>query len=64
MQRCHESGVGVLWLPFDRDGYAQMITRGTDAVILADTLDPAKAATAIGAAAAKALSKVGTRNAA
>jgi hypothetical protein len=64
MQRCQESGVGVLWLPFDRDGYAQMITRGTDAVLLADTFDPAKAATAIGAAAAKALTKVGTRNAA
>lgn len=64
MQRCQESGVAVLWLPFDRDGYATHITRGTDAVILAETYDPAKAATAIGSAAAKALTKVGTRNAA
>ena len=64
MQRCHESGVGVLWLPFDSDHYAHLITRGTDAVLLQDVYDPAKAATAIGAAAAKALSKVGQRNAA
>ena len=64
MRRCQESGVAVLWLPFDRDGYAQMIVRDTDAVLLADTFDPAKAATAIGSAAAKALTKVGTRNAA
>lgn len=62
MRRCQESGVAVLWLPFDRDGYAQRITRGTDAVVLADTFDPAKAATAIGSAAAQALTKIGTRN--
>ena len=64
VRRCQESGVGVLWMPFDREGYARGICSGTDAVVLSDTLDPAKAALAIGKAAADALTKVGTRNAA
>jgi hypothetical protein len=64
VRRCQESGVGVLWMPFDREGYARGICNGTDAVVLSDTLDPAKAALAIGKAAADALTKVGTRNAA
>jgi hypothetical protein len=64
MRRCHEAGVAVLWLPFDRDHYVDSITRGTDAVKLAGTLDPASAAVEIGKAAASALMKVTTRKAA
>jgi len=61
MKRCHESGVGILWLPFDNAGYARRITHGTDAVIVENTFDPAKAAVEIGNAAATALTKVGKR---
>lgn len=64
MKRCHENGVAVLWMTFDERSYASRITRGTDAVILSGDLDPAKAAVEIGKAAAGALTKVGTRNAA
>jgi hypothetical protein len=64
MRRCHEAGVAVLWLPFDREGYVNSITRGTDTVVLGGTLDPASAAVEIGKAAAGALMKVTTRNAA
>jgi len=61
MKRCQESGVGILWLPFDHAGYARRITHGTDAVIVENTFDPAKAAVEIGNAAATALTKVGQR---
>jgi hypothetical protein len=61
MKRCQESGVGILWLPFDHAGYARRITHGTDAVIVENTFDPAKAAVEIGNAAATALTKVGLR---
>lgn len=64
MKRCHDSGVAVLWLPFDHEGYARHITRGTDAVILGGTFNPAAAATEIGRRAAEALTKIGSRNAA
>jgi hypothetical protein len=64
MRRCHETGVAVLWLPFDSSRYAARITRGTDAVILEGDLDPAKAAVEIGKAAAGALMKVTSRTAA
>jgi hypothetical protein len=64
MRRCHETGVAVLWLPFDNARYAGRITRGTDAVILEGDLDPAKAAVEIGKAAAGALMKVTSRTAA
>jgi predicted phosphoribosyltransferase len=65
IRRCHETGVAVLWLPMGpRDYYAEDIIRGTDAVMLADVNDPAKAALEIGRAAAKALEKVTSRTAA
>jgi predicted nicotinamide N-methyase len=65
IQRCHEAGVGVLWMPMGpRDYYAESIIKGTDAIMLPDTLDPAKAALEIGKAAAKALEKVNARKAA
>jgi len=64
VRRCQETGVGVLWLPFDRDAYARMIVRDTDAVLLEDVLDPAKAALEIGKAAATALEKATARKAA
>jgi hypothetical protein len=65
IRRCHETGVAVLWLPMGpRDYYAEDIIKGTDAVMLADVNDPAKAALEIGRAAAKALEKVTSRTAA
>jgi hypothetical protein len=64
VRRCHEAGVGVLWMPMGpRDYYAEDIIKGTDAVLLTDTLDPAKAALEIGRAAARALEKVTARKA-
>lgn len=64
LRRCQESGVAVLWLPFERGSMATHLAKGTDAVVLEGTLDPAGAATEIGKAAASALTKVGTRAAA
>lgn len=64
VKRCQAEGVAVLWLPFDRSSYAKRITRGTDAVVLEGTLDPAAAAIEIGQAAARALEKTTARNAA
>lgn len=64
LKRCQESGVAVLWLPFERGGMATHLAKGTDTVVLEGTLDPASAATEIGKAAATALTKVGTRAAA
>ena len=65
IRRCHETGVAVLWLPMGpRDYYAEDIIKGTDAVMLADVDDPAKAALEIGRAAGQALEKVTSRTAA
>jgi hypothetical protein len=64
VKRCQASGVGVLWLPFERSGYARTITRGTDAVILEGHMNPAAAALEIGRAAAQALEKTSARSAA
>ena len=67
VRACDKEGVAVLWLPFDkyeRSGYADRITAGTSAVVLAKVNDPADAAVTIGQAAADALSKIGRRNAA
>jgi hypothetical protein len=58
---CQRAGVGVLWLPFDdRDNgrTAKNLTRGTSAIVLTGTMDPASVATEIGAAAARALTTV------
>lgn len=64
VKRCQANGVGVLWLPFERSGYARAIVRGTDAVVLEGRLDPAAAALEIGRAAAQALEKATARTAA
>lgn len=55
MQSCQRAGVGVLWLTFDNGRTAQMITRGTNAVVMTVAADPTTAAREIGTAAAKAL---------
>jgi len=56
-----------LWLPFSATyqlGYSRDVTQGTNAVLLQDVRDPADAALQIGTAAATALSKIGSKNAA
>ncbi|MGA1717717.1 MAG: hypothetical protein ACO38Q_02805 [Aquiluna sp.] len=61
--RCAESGVGVLWLPFDNGFYAKRygsLAKGSFQMV-EGTLDPAGAAKEIGRAAAKALEAVGAR---
>lgn len=57
MERCKQDGVAVLWLTFQdtRNSYADRICKGTDAVVVSGSLDPADAAVEIGRAAAKAL---------
>jgi hypothetical protein len=61
--RCAESGVGVLWLPFDNGHYAKRYGRDAKSMfqMVEGTLDPAGAAKEIGRAAAKALEAVGAR---
>ena len=63
MHRCAESGVGVLWLPFDNGYYAKRYGRdaGGSFQMVEGSLDPATAAKEIGRAAAKALEAVGAR---
>lgn len=55
---CARNGVGVLWLPFGTDTYAQRIV-GNNGTVLSGSFDPAEAASLIGRAAAEALSTVG-----
>lgn len=55
---CARNGVGVLWLPFGSDTYAQRIV-GNNGTVLSGLFDPAEAASLIGRAAAEALSTVG-----
>ena len=64
MKRCHDSGVAVLWLPFDHSYYVRDILKNTDGVVLEGDMNPATAATEIGKAAAQALTKVTARTAA
>lgn len=64
VQRCDQAGVAVLWLPFDSDYYAKEIIGSASAAIIPGYLDPAKAATEIGTAAARQLTNAGTRRAA
>lgn len=67
LTECDRNGVAVLWLPFTESyntHYAKDITRNTNAVLLADVRDPADAAVKIGSAAANALTKIGSKNAA
>lgn len=61
--RCAESGVGVLWLPFDNGYYAQRygsVAKGAFQMV-EGSLDPQETAKAIGTAAAKALASVGAQ---
>ena len=67
LRECDKNGVAVLWLPFSATyqlGYSRDVTQGTNAVLLQDVRDPADAALQIGTAAATALSKIGSKNAA
>jgi hypothetical protein len=67
LAECDRNGVAVLWLPFTEaynTHYAKDITRSTNAVLLADVRNPTDAALRIGAAAADALTKIGSKNAA
>ena len=67
LRQCDKNGVAVLWLPFCQTyqlGYSRDVTQGTNAVLLQDVRDPADAALQIGTAAATALSKIGSKNAA
>lgn len=67
LQECDRNGVAVLWLPFSKTyqlSYSQELVKGTNAVLLGDITDPADAALRIGTAAATALSKIGSVNAA
>jgi hypothetical protein len=67
LRQCDKNGVAVLWLPFCAPyqlGYSREVTKDTNAVLLQDVRDPADAALQIGTAAATALSKIGSKNAA
>lgn len=67
LAECDKNGVAVLWLPFAQEhhlSYAKEVTKGTNAVLLADVSNPADAALRIGSAAANALTKIGSKNAA
>jgi hypothetical protein len=67
LRECDRNGVAVLWLPFSANyqlNYSRDITKGTNAVLLEDVRNPADAALQIGTAAATALSKIGSKNAA
>ncbi len=57
VQKCQQAGVGVLWLTFNKPSYseAENICKGTHAVVLSGTLNPAEAAVEIGRASASAL---------
>lgn len=58
LEECKRSGVGVLWLTFDRGDDAQPLIAGTDAVLLTGITKPEDVAVRIGSAAAKALEAV------
>jgi hypothetical protein len=62
VKRCAESGVAVLWMPFEGDYYVKGIVQNHGATVLGGRLDPASAASEIGKAASTALTNVGKRN--
>jgi len=70
VRECERNGVAVLWLSYEDPGYSphrgylEKITGGTATVVLNNLKDPAAAALQIGQAAAKALEKIGRKNAA
>lgn len=67
LRECDRNGVAVLWIPFCQtyqEHNVRDIAKGTNAVVLSGIVDPADAAIQIGTAAATALSKIGSKNAA
>jgi hypothetical protein len=64
IRKCHDNGVGVLWLTFDNGGSARGYLEGTDAQLVCATSEQSASdiATVIGQACATALEKVGKRN--
>jgi len=70
VRECERNGVAVLWLSYESEGYnphrgyLEKITEGTATVVLNNLKDPAAAALQIGQSAAKALEKIGRKNAA
>jgi hypothetical protein len=70
VRECERNGVAVLWLSYESKGYSphrgylEKITEGTATVVLSNLKSPADAALQIGQSAAKALEKIGRKNAA
>ena len=70
VKECDRNGVAVLWLSYANEGYnphrgyLQKITEGTSTQVIENITDPSAAALKIGQAAAKALEKIGRKNAA
>lgn len=59
IQRCEQNGVAVLWLSYQSryNSNAKQLCKGTNAVVLEGTLNPAEASLEIGKACAEALNK-------
>jgi Mg-chelatase subunit ChlD len=70
VKECDRNGVAVLWLSYANEGYnphrgyLEKITEGTSTQVITNITDPSAAALKIGQAAAKALEKIGRKNAA
>ena len=60
-KRCGESGVAVLWLPFDSGHYAKRLLDEKSGVVMSGVLDPVTASVEIGRTAERVLTNVGTR---
>jgi hypothetical protein len=60
-KRCAESGVAVLWLPFDGGHYAKSLLDNKSGVVMSGVLDPVSASVEIGRTAERVLTNVGTR---
>jgi hypothetical protein len=60
-KRCAESGVAVLWLPFDSGHSARRILDERSGVVMSGVLDPVSASVEIGKTAERVLTSVGMR---
>ncbi len=60
-KRCAESGVAVLWLPFDSGHYAKSLLDSGAGVVMSGVLDPVSASVEIGRTAERVLTNVGMR---
>lgn len=60
-KRCAESGVAVLWLPFDSGHYAKALLDERAGVVMSGVLDPVTASVEIGRVAERVLTNVGMR---